>query len=309
MNLLPSFDDQYTLTLKAADNLYLVGETQRIIRVKKASQILFKIRPTTPLKKLMARYASMNGLDLDTLIFSFTGPIRPDQTPMDLCMKNNDTITVSLKKQKERIDPQPSTHAEDMLRMLESSEFADVAFMVYDKNDTDRAPTRMPAHRCILSARCEKFRAMFSAQMRESREFEVEINNTTPGAFAAMLQYIYADDISPTTSLTTDTMTAIELLVLSEEYMIPRLKFKCEEAIKEQINVENVAYICCEAERYQAHNLKEYCFDFILANFEEVSASKKFLEDIKQVPDLMLDLIKAMHSSAAASANKKQRFR
>lgn len=55
-----------------------------------------------------------------------------------------------------------STLSFDMRRMLLDQSFADIILVIED------GKYRIPAHKCILSNRCEFFKIMLSSQMRES---------------------------------------------------------------------------------------------------------------------------------------------
>ena len=52
------------------------------------------------------------------------------------------------------------------------------------------------AHRCILSARCEVFRAMFTDPKHKDREVPYILSDTPPEIFLAMLEYIYTNCVT-----------------------------------------------------------------------------------------------------------------
>ncbi|EDO18974.1 hypothetical protein Kpol_2002p45 [Vanderwaltozyma polyspora DSM 70294] len=58
-----------------------------------SSEIFFKIKRTTPLKRLMEAFAKRQGKDVDSLRFLYDGVrLQSDQTPDDLDMEDNDII-------------------------------------------------------------------------------------------------------------------------------------------------------------------------------------------------------------------------
>lgn len=58
-----------------------------------SSEIFFKIKRTTPLRRLMDAFAKRQGREMDSLRFLYDGlRIQPDQTPDDLDMEDNDII-------------------------------------------------------------------------------------------------------------------------------------------------------------------------------------------------------------------------
>eukprot|EP00913_Durusdinium_trenchii_P033791 g31632.t1 len=76
------------------------------------------------------------------------------------------------------------TLIENMGKLLRSGEFSDIIFVVEGK--------RIYAHKAILIAQCEHFRAMFAGgRFAESREAEIEIPQWSHVAFSAMLEWLY----------------------------------------------------------------------------------------------------------------------
>lgn len=58
-----------------------------------SSEIFFKIKRTTPLRRLMEAFAKRQGKEMDSLRFLYDGiRIQADQTPDDLDMEDNDII-------------------------------------------------------------------------------------------------------------------------------------------------------------------------------------------------------------------------
>ena len=78
--------------------------------------------------------------------------------------------------------------ADDLSVLLDntgkSDNFSDITFIVSDQE--------IPAHRCILSARSDYFRAMFNNSMRESHTSQpIQINSVEYNVFKIVMQYIY----------------------------------------------------------------------------------------------------------------------
>ncbi|KAH3681742.1 hypothetical protein WICPIJ_007301 [Wickerhamomyces pijperi] len=72
------------------------SETHVNIKVSDgASEIFFKIKRNTPLKKLMEAFAKRQGKTLDSLRFLADGArVTPEQTPNELDLEDNDVIEV-----------------------------------------------------------------------------------------------------------------------------------------------------------------------------------------------------------------------
>ena len=84
--------------------------------------------------------------------------------------------------------PERTKVADDLSILLDntgkSDNFSDVLFIVDNQE--------VPAHRCILSARSEYFRAMFSDGMREANTSKpIYINSVQYNVFKAVMQFIY----------------------------------------------------------------------------------------------------------------------
>ncbi|GFR73357.1 ankyrin repeat and BTB/POZ domain-containing protein 1 [Elysia marginata] len=73
---------------------------------------------------------------------------------------------------------------EEFLRkLLESKQYSDVVFSVHGEE--------IHAHRCILCARCLFFAHMFKTKWQDRQRVELNHANMLPGAFKAILQYLY----------------------------------------------------------------------------------------------------------------------
>ncbi|TRY98338.1 hypothetical protein DNTS_025960 [Danionella cerebrum] len=74
--------------------------------------------------------------------------------------------------------------SEQLGALVPGEEYSDVTFVVEEK--------RFPAHRVILAARCQYFRALLFGGLRESRaQAEVRLEETRSEAFSMLLRYLY----------------------------------------------------------------------------------------------------------------------
>jgi len=175
--------------------------------------------------------------------------------------------------------------------LLGDEESADVAFDVEGET--------ILAHRCILAARCETFKAMFSSGMAESTAVSgeggdrhvrrVRIREVPARIFRYMLEFIYSGAIG------VDPKDAMEVLALADQYMLPDLKLLCGFALRQLISVETVCNIIQAADRYDCDSseLKAECLAFILANYEKVVQSTYFSE-LQSSPHLLLQIHRAV---------------
>ncbi|KAJ0395149.1 hypothetical protein P43SY_002433 [Pythium insidiosum] len=94
--------------------------------------------------------------------------------------------------------------------------------VVIDEQDAaDAVVVRFYAHRFMLAASSEPFRAMLTGNMRESTEREVEIHGVEPEVLEKMLVYIYTGEV------TVDLQTVVGLLIASEMYELDGLREIC----------------------------------------------------------------------------------
>jgi DNA-binding beta-propeller fold protein YncE len=109
---------------------------------------------------------------------------------------------------------QSSTFAYDILHnFFDSGSFYDVCFVVEQE--------RVPAHRGLLSARCEYFKSMFRVGFKEGDSNEIHIKGTTSAAFKALLKYLYTDSIE------VDDAVVCDLAKLCDQYRVERLHNHC----------------------------------------------------------------------------------
>jgi hypothetical protein len=94
-----------------------------------------------------------------------------------------------------------------MRKLLHDPTFSDVTLVL------EEGKYQIPAHKCVLSNRCEFFKRMLTSQMRESRENKIVISDTKYEVFINILNFIYTDEI-----LLTDVDTVVNLLIEANKY-------------------------------------------------------------------------------------------
>ena len=125
------------------------------------------------------------------------------------------------------------------------------------------------AHRCILLARCSSFEERIRSQGRKSDEREkqkwgiahanhmiLELPNFKFRAFSALIEYLYTDQVkllrdansipqvqNQTEEDLFETENLLDLLQISHELKIEKLRKLCEEAIEPSITIENSSII------------------------------------------------------------------
>uniref|UniRef100_A0A7S3INU8 BTB domain-containing protein n=1 Tax=Strombidium inclinatum TaxID=197538 RepID=A0A7S3INU8_9SPIT len=135
---------------------------------------------------------------------------------------------------------------------------------------------------------------MFMNGMKESTEKEIHVKDWSFNSYLLMMEYLYTGSIQNLNS-----RVALDLLGLADQYLLDRLKFLCENTLTQNVDNENVISTLIEANKYQSAELKKYCINFLIKNFQEVSSSKQF-EELEYFPSLLLEVTRLMASNVNA---------
>jgi sugar lactone lactonase YvrE len=159
--------------------------------------------------------------------------------------------------------PQSSFASDIQHHLFESGSFHDLCFVVEQE--------RVPAHRALLSARCEYFRSMFGAGYQEGDSTEIPIEGTSSAAFKALLRYLYTDNME------VDDAVLYDLAKLSDQYRVERLHSHCTRQLFKGITAQNAimrlvqAHTAGRGERpIWANKLKSTTMSYVTRNFEEI---------------------------------------
>lgn len=174
------------------------------------------------------------------------------------------------------------TLIQNMRKLLNDPDFSDITFVV--------AGQKIYAHKAILVAQCEHFRAMFSGKDRwaESNQPQIEIPQWSHTGFLAMLEWLYTGHTPRELSAAQLT----EVLGLADHYTLDGLKHVCENVMVHSVEVDNACTLLRHADQYMAKELKRYCLAFILKNFDQVAYTQSFNE-LSSNPMLLLEVTRA----------------
>ncbi|XP_042206116.1 BTB/POZ domain-containing protein 9-like isoform X2 [Homarus americanus] len=161
------------------------------------------------------------------------------------------------------------------------------------------------AHKVILAARSQYFRALLFGGLRESHQAEVEIKDTNLTAFKVLLKYIYTGWVSLSSE---KEETVLEILGLAHQYGFEDLESAVCDYLKDALCIANICVIYDMASLYNLTNLKTVCEDFMdknalpILNHESFYAlSPDLLNVVRPTslisPDQILDAIKAKNES------------
>lgn len=185
----------------------------------------------------------------------------------------------------------------------------------------DSSLIEIRAHKSILTARADYFKALFRksagenstgqrvSTFKESTECIIRVEPCfTPKIVRLMLEFLYTNrieclksssrctsaggvDTCPA-SITTDEL--LSLLHLSDMWQLRDLKRLVEhELIRSHTTIDTVARMYCATEDFGARRLAKSCLEFIMENYREVTGSVSFQEEMKNYPHLCIPLLKA----------------
>uniref|UniRef100_A0A0D9XK18 BTB domain-containing protein n=1 Tax=Leersia perrieri TaxID=77586 RepID=A0A0D9XK18_9ORYZ len=149
------------------------------------------------------------------------------------------------------------------------------------------------AHRLVLAARSQVFKAKFFGPMKEGATTNaIKIDDMDAQVFEALLFFIYTDML-PKMDQEDEGSMAQHLLVASDLYGLQRLKLICEDILCNHIDTDSVAIMLVLADKHNCVHLKEMCFEFLcsstaLVKFMEASDFRYF---IRSCPTILKDLI------------------
>ncbi|XP_077981578.1 BTB/POZ domain-containing protein 19-like [Glandiceps talaboti] len=169
--------------------------------------------------------------------------------------------------------------AKEMRKLINQKEMSDVKFIVGGSRRT------VFAHRCILSTRCEVFRAMFSDQAASGEDSTVPfvLSDVDPDIFLAVLEFLY------TNCVTLNGKIAIEVLASSIEYGLDDLRRLCVEYLIDTLAVNNACEAMQAAVTYGQDELRETCLEFTENNTKTVFKTKGFHEMSEEAMSVVLE--------------------
>ncbi|CAL5007447.1 unnamed protein product [Urochloa decumbens] len=198
--------------------------------------------------------------------------------------------------------PITPTLSNDLVRLLETKEGADVTFKVEGEV--------FVAHATVLAMRSPVFKAELYGPMREKRGHQhISIEDMQPDVFRALLHFIYTDTMFPVIDddLGGDGNKEFikHLLVAADRYNVQGLEFICETTLCEGLTIATVASMFALADQHNCSRLRDACVEFITASdtLADVVESKGYRHLKSLCPDVMIDLFeKATKSQKIHSA-------
>jgi BTB/POZ domain-containing protein 9 len=155
--------------------------------------------------------------------------------------------------------------SDQLNKLYLSDEYSDVTLVVQ--------ANRFSAHKVILAARSEYFRALLYGGMRESAQAEVELKGTPLLAFRHLLKYIYTGHIS--LSSFKEEMI-LDILSLAHQYGFPDLEAAISDYLKAVLSIGSVCLIYDTSALFHLDTLAHSCLVFMDRHAVEILTHESF---------------------------------
>uniref|UniRef100_A0A915B6Y3 BTB domain-containing protein n=2 Tax=Ascarididae TaxID=6250 RepID=A0A915B6Y3_PARUN len=169
----------------------------------------------------------------------------------------------------------------DLGQLLDSSDFSDFALQVGRRT--------FRCHKAILSARSPFFQAMFRNQSnQENVAGEATLEDVTPEAVSAILEYIYKDSCSDLAN------HPMEIMAAADRFCLDRLKLQCQEVLVRDMTVANVCERLRAADLYGAPKLKKKALSIFQRNRQAILESREWNDLETDCPSLAASVLKQL---------------
>ena len=139
------------------------------------------------------------------------------------------------------------------------------------------------AHRCVLSAASPYFRSLFTSGFKENKDSVEELQEIKTTTMDQALRFIYTGEALVNAS------NAQDLLRTADYLIIPSLKAKVSDYLKDTIHASNCLELESLAFQYGCKSLKEAAAAYKLQNFVSVVEADDFkVLDFERIKELVL---------------------
>ena len=132
---------------------------------------------------------------------------------------------------------------------------------------------RFQAHKLVLAASSSFFQSLFTLDMMERQQQEVELNNIDASVMARVIHYIYTGTLASSVT----PVEARELFAAADYLFLPGLKEMAAEELRKSLSAENCLRTYDWAQRHAFSPLFLHAFHFVRRNFSRVSRTDDFL--------------------------------
>jgi len=176
----------------------------------------------------------------------------------------------------------------DLMQILRSGQNSDVKLVV--------GASTFPCHSNILAARSPVFAAMFTHDMIESRQGQVDIPDLTPVTLQSLLDWVYGSPL-PKIRLTP------HLLAAADKYDLADLKTLCETSLSKTLSLTSCLETIILADQHSATKLKSAALAFIVKNLATIVSDAGWQVQLAGHPHLMAQIIQSMANMPSSSSS------
>jgi len=146
-------------------------------------------------------------------------------------------------------------------------------------------------HKNILRARCEVFKNMLAPNTAESESNSIELKDIPAEAVRSMLKYIYNGEVPDDPENLT-----LDLLNLSEMYLLDHLKKACLDSLIDRLEVSSCISTFILADRYgpSGGNLRDMVMKFMKCKAGEVVETEDWDKLVDNHPTLAKEVLRAI---------------
>lgn len=174
------------------------------------------------------------------------------------------------------------------MQILRSGQNSDVKLVV--------GASTFPCHSNILAARSPVFAAMFTHDMLESRQGQVDIPDLSAVTLQSLLDWVYGSPL-PKTRLTP------HLLAAADKYDLADLKSLCETSLSRTLSLTSCLETIILADQHSATKLKSAALAFIVKNLATIVSDAGWQVQLAGHPHLMAQIIQSMANMPSSSSS------
>jgi hypothetical protein len=134
----------------------------------------------------------------------------------------------------------------------------------------------IPVHKYVLAISSPVFEAMFYGKLAETQP-TIELTDCTKDGLQELLRYVYSDEVNLT------GRNVMEILYLSEKYMMPFLVHKSREYLEKKLGPEDVFGVLPQVQKLGDEKLKIHCWNIVGLKTQRAVSSRSFLNISREV--------------------------